>query len=187
MAAIGSRSRSSEADRVKQVLSDHTGQNMSEMSLLHHLNEYNGAGLDLDRLDFQAIAREEVDVLHRAPHLAGMAKVLVMRDRLQASGCFMELMNLADSDASGWRAIAERAVTCCEHIFPGCGCSPPTPEAAVPLIFSSYTHTIPVQSSTPYHAMESSSYAPTDERITREELRARVKAGIARNKAAQGR
>lgn len=185
--ACGASVATNQADRVKQALMDKTGQNLSEMSLLHHLNEYNGAGLDLDRLDFQAIAREEVDVLHRAPHLAGMARVLAMQDRLRASGCFMELIKLADSDASGWRAIAERAVACCEHIFPGCGCSPPAPEAAVPLIFSSYTHTIPVQSSTPYHSTQSGSYAPADERITREELRARVKAGIARNKAAQGR
>ena len=160
-------------DHVRQTIMDHTGQGISEISLLHYVAQFAGAGLDLMSLDFQAIAREEVGVLHRAPHLVGVAKLCAVEDRLM---CPHEILREADADGAEWPRLAKHAVECFEQLFPGCALSPPDTEAAVPLCFSSYKHVAPIQGQVGAHA---SSYTPTSERKTSAEMKATMRESAA--------
>ena len=153
---------------------DYVGINGSETSLLRYVSTFGGAEIDVSKLDFQAIAREEVDVLHRAPTLAGVSKLLRVRDVMLASG--LKESTVINAVDNGALDALEKAVSCWEQVFPGCGCVPPAPEAAVPLVFSSYSHVEPAKGLKGAH---SSSYVPASERLTREQLKQKYRDGIA--------
>ena len=180
--SIGMSVAANQPDKVQQIIGDHTGCGLSEMSTLYFLATFAGAGLDLSSLDFPALARADMAVLHRAPHLLGAAQLLAVEDRLGLDGCLPQLvMRAADTDGPEWERVAERVVACFEANFPGCGYSPPAPEAPVPLTFSGHAHVAPMQGQAGMHA---SSYAPTDERRSRDAMKAELREGVARAKAA---
>ena len=153
---------------------DHAGTDGSEISLLRYVSTFGGAGLDTSQLDFQAIAREEVAVIHTAPTMAGVTKILRVRDIMAAAG-IVESRVIRAADENG-TADLEKAVRCWEQVFSGCGCAPPVPEAAVPLVFSSYSHVPPAIGLKGAH---SSSYTPSNERLTKEQLKQKYRDGAA--------
>ena len=163
---------------------EYTGINPTEWSMLRHVSCFHGAGLeglvDLEQLDFAALAREEVARLHRAPTLAGVLKLLKVRDALHSAGV-REAKVLSAADGQGSSDAAASAVPCWELAFPGCGCTPRASEAAVPLEFSGHTHVDP--SGGGLKGAYTSSYAPTTERLSREQLKQRYRDGIAAQKA----
>lgn len=159
---------------------DHTGIEASEISLLRYLDEFSGSGMDTSQLDFRAIASEEVAVLNRAPSFAGALKLLHVRDSTRQAGLReSDVMKEADGEAGDASA---RHARCWESVFPGCSCMPPAPEAAVTLVFSSYTHVAPTKG---LRGAYSSSYTPTTERLTKEQLKQRYRDQVARAKGAR--
>jgi hypothetical protein len=74
------------------------------------------------------------------------------------------------------------AVSIWQQVFPGCACVPPAPEAAVPLVFSSYSHDVP-EGAGSLKAAYSSSYTAANERLTREQLKQKYKDHFAGAKA----
>ena len=161
---------------------EYTGINPAEWSMLRHVGVFAGAGLDVGaEVDFQATAREEVAVLYRAPTLAGALKLLRVDRAMRLAGVRAPLvLREADEGSTTGSALAS-AVSCWEQLFPGCGCQPPAPPAAVPLEFSSYTQVAPVEG----QKLGTSSYVSTEERLTRAQLTQRYRDGIARAREAR--
>lgn len=169
---------------------EYTGINPSEWSVLRYVSMFHGAGLEehgvrLAELDFVATAREEVAVLHQAPSLAGALKLLKVRDAMRQAGIReAKVLDSADGKISG--EAAESAVPCWEAVFPGCGCTPPAVEAAaVPLVFSRHTHVDPTGGG--LKGAYTSSYTPTTERLSREQLKQKYRDGIAATRARTAR
>ena len=158
---------------------EYTGINPAEWSVLRHVNCYHGAGLegiDLAQLDFTATAHEEVALLHRAPSLAGALKLLKVRDAMRQAGVReAKVFGAADGQVSSDAAVS--AVPCWEAAFPGCGCTPPASEGTAPLVFSGHTHVDP--SGGGLKGVYTSSYTPTTERLSREQLKQKYRDGIA--------
>jgi len=173
---------------------EHTGINPSEFSLVRYVDQFFGAGMDVSQLDLREIAREEVAVLNRAPTLAGALKLMkVLEATRRAKLRESDVTREADEGAApfavradGTEIFAESAsarhASVWEQVFPGCSCVPPSPESAVALVFSKYTHVAPVAG---LKGAYSSSYTPASERLSREELRQRYKETSARAKGAR--
>ena len=100
-------------------------------------------------------------------------KLLRLRDVMNAAG-LKEYRILVDLD-EGKAAVLAKAVACWEQIFPSCGCVPPAPEAAVPLVFSSHVHVPPADG---LKGAYTSSYTPANERLSREQLKQRYRDSI---------
>ena len=160
---------------------EYTGINPSEFSLIRYVDQFFGADLDVAQLDLRAIAREEVMVLNRAPTLAGALKLLRVRDVMRQAGLRDGRDVVSEADGIDAGAAASSAA-CWEQVFPGCSCVPPAPEAAVPLVFSSYTQIAPAAGLKGAYA---SSYTPASERLTREQLKQRYKEASARARGAR--
>ena len=150
--------------------------------MLRHVGVFAGAGLDVGaEVDFQATAREEVAVLYRAPTLAGALKLLRVDRAMRLAGVRAPLVLREADEGSATGSALASAVSCWEQLFPGCGCQPPAPPAAVPLEFSSYTQVAPVEG----QKLGTSSYVSTEERLTRAQLTQRYRDGIARAREAR--
>ena len=138
--------------------------------------------MDVERVDFEAVAREEVAVLHRAPTLVGALKLLRVREVMNAAG--MKEGSLINELDEGKAALPARAVGYWEQVFPSCGCVPPLPVPAVPLVFSSYVHTPPTEG---LKGAYTSSYTPANERLTKEQLKQKYRDGIAATRTGEVR
>ena len=151
---------------------DRAGINPAETSLLRYVSQFGGAGMDTSQLDFQAIAREEVAVLHTAPTLAGITKILRVQELMTAAG-LREATVLKAAD-EGAPSMLGKAAAFWEQVFPGSACAPPAPETTVSLEFSSYTQLEPIGGLKGAHT---SSYVPAHERLTKEQLKQKYRDG----------
>jgi len=154
-----------------------TGRETTEFSLLSYVSHWAGAGLDVDGLDLRAAAYDEVATLHRAPVLSGAAKLVhlaaeMTRDEAARGAAAFLLKEVDEAKRDAWPAVAAKAVRPFERLFEGCSRLPPADEAAVPLAFSAHTQVAPEAE---HLSSMSSSYTPAEERLTREELKAKLR------------